>query len=71
MFQSNHLIGFGVGESGPLGMTATGGTITEDGDYKVHTFNASGTFTVTGNPSTVQYLVVAGGAGGGSEFELT
>jgi len=28
-------------------MTATGGTITTDGSYKVHTFTTSGTFTVT------------------------
>jgi hypothetical protein len=53
-------------------MTATGGTITEDGDYKVHTFTSSGTFTVTavGQDSTygnkVEYLVVGAGAGGGS-----
>jgi hypothetical protein len=51
-------------------ITATGGTITCDGDFKVHTFTGPGTFTVTsaGNPSgstTVDYLVVAGGAGGG------
>ncbi len=49
---------------------ATGGTITEDGNYKVHTFTGPGTFTVcaVGNSSgstTVDYLVVAGGAGGG------
>ena len=28
-------------------MTATGGTITTDGDYKVHSFTSSGTFTIT------------------------
>ena len=36
---------------------ATGGTITTDGDYKVHTFNSSGTFTVTTAPDYVEYLV--------------
>ena len=37
---------FGVDpEAAPDFMTATGGTITTDGDYKVHTFNSSGTFT--------------------------
>jgi len=51
-------------------MTATGGTITEDGDYKIHTFTGPGTFTVTcsGNPAalnTVDYLLIAGGGGGG------
>jgi len=49
---------------------ATGGTITCDGDYKIHTFTGPGTFTVTnaGSPSgstTVDYLVIAGGGGGG------
>ena len=49
-------------------LSATGGTITTDGEYKVHTFNSSGTFTVltvgTDN-DTVEYLVIAGGGGGG------
>ena len=49
---------------------ATGGTITDDGNFKVHTFTGPGTFTVcsVGNAAgsnTVDYLVVAGGAGGG------
>ena len=49
-------------------IAATGGTITTCGDYKIHTFNASGTFTVTcvGNPagsSTVDVALVAGGGG--------
>jgi hypothetical protein len=49
-------------------ITATGGTITTSGDYKIHTFTGPGTFTVTclGQPTnTVEYLVVAGGASGG------
>jgi hypothetical protein len=50
---------------------ATGGTITEDGNFKVHTFTGPGTFTVcaAGNASgsnTIDYLVVAGGSGGGA-----
>ena len=59
---------FGFGAGGGLSfMEATGGTITTDGDYKVHTFNSSGTFTVTtlGSEGTVEYLVIAGGASGG------
>lgn len=53
-----------------LFVTATGGTITTCGNFKIHTFTGPGTFTVTcaGNPggsSTVDYLVVAGGGGGG------
>ena len=50
-------------------ITATGGTITTDGDYKVHTFTGNGTFEVTqlGNAAgsnTVDWLAVAGGGGG-------
>jgi len=59
---------------GPRFITATGGTITESGDYKIHTFTGDGCFTVTltggcrpdDGPSNVDYLVVAGGGGGGS-----
>jgi len=52
-------------------VTATGGTVTCCGDYKIHTFTSPGTFTVTcaGNASgsdSVDYLVVAGGGGGGN-----
>lgn len=48
---------------------ATGGTITYDGDYQIHTFTSSGTFTVTlaGAPSTyLEFLVVGGGNNGSS-----
>ena len=52
-------------------VTATGGTITTSGDFKIHTFNSSGTFTVScaGNAAgsnSVAYLVLAGGGGGGN-----
>jgi len=60
----------------PAFTTATGGTITESGDFKIHTFTSPGTFTVTqlgnaptiptGGPSNVDYLVVAGGGAGAS-----
>jgi len=55
---------------GPQFITATGGTITTTGDYKIHTFTGDGCFVVSdgGNPvgsNTVDYLVVAGGGGGG------
>jgi hypothetical protein len=51
-------------------ISATGGTVTESGDYKIHTFTGDGCFVVScaGNPSgstAVDYLVVAGGGGGG------
>jgi len=47
---------------------ATGGTITTDGDFKVHTFTSSGTFTVTKttpSSNSVNYLIQAGGGSGG------
>ena len=49
-------------------ITATGGTITCSGDYKIHTFTSSGCFQVTaaGNAAgsnKVSYVVVAGGGG--------
>jgi len=52
-------------------VTATGGTITTSGDYKIHTFTGPGTFCVScaGNAcgsNTVDYMVVAGGGGGGA-----
>ena len=53
-------------------VTATGGTETTSGDFKIHSFTGPGTFSVTcaGNPAgsnTVDYVVVAGGGGcGGS-----
>ena len=40
------VLGFGAGGSGATFLTATGGTITEVGDFKLHTFTGSGTFTV-------------------------
>jgi len=49
-------------------VTATGGTITTSGDYKIHTFTSPGTFCVSagsGPLAEVDYLVVAGGAGAG------
>jgi len=53
-------------------MAATGGTVTTDGNFKVHAFTGPGTFCVSavGNPAgsdSVDYLVVAGGGGGGGE----
>src|SRR6056300_533720 len=53
-------------------ITATGGTITTSGNFKIHTFTGDGCFAVstigagpTGGPANVDYLVVAGGASGG------
>ena len=59
---------------GPTFITATGGTITTSGDFKIHTFTGDGCFVVStignsptvpiGGPSNVDYLVIAGGGGG-------
>ena len=51
-------------------ITATGGTVSCSGDYKIHTFTGPGTFCVSAISSApacnaVDYLVVAGGGGGG------
>jgi hypothetical protein len=48
-------------------MLATGGTVTESGSFKIHTFTTSGDFTVlfAGNASEV--MVVGGGGGGGRQ----
>ena len=44
--------------------TATGGTeFTYDGN-KIHVFTGDGTFTASGSPGTVEYVVIAGGGGG-------
>ena len=50
-------------------ISATGGTETTSGDFKIHTFTGPGTFQVTSAGSsagsnTVSYMVVAGGGGG-------
>ena len=54
-------------------VTATGGTETTSGNFKIHTFTGPGTFCVSasGNPTgsnSVEYIVVAGGASGGAGY---
>ena len=56
---------------GPLYVTATGGTVTTSGDFKIHSFTGDGCFVVscggnTAGSETVDYLVVAGGGSGGA-----
>jgi len=54
-----------------LFISATGGTVLTNGNFKTHVFTGDGCFVVStlgnpaGGPSNVDYLVVAGGAGGG------
>ena len=46
--------------------TATGGTITTNSGYRIHTFKSSGSFVVSGSGSLASdSLIVAGGGGGG------
>jgi hypothetical protein len=52
-------------ESPVGGCSAIGGTITEDGDYCVHTFITNGTFDTISNLNA-SILVVGGGGGGAS-----
>ena len=61
-------------ERGNAFITATGGTESTSGNFKIHKFTGPGTFTVTcaGTPDQrVDYLVVAGGGGGGGMTEAS
>ena len=54
--------------TGTIFITATGGTVVTNGDFKTHIFTSDGTFCVSagsGSRATVDYLVVAGAGGGG------
>jgi len=58
-------------ETGGAFITATGGTITTCGDFKIHTFTGPGTFCVSagaGPTAVADYLVIAGGGGGGTRW---
>ena len=50
-------------------ITATGGTVTTSGDFRIHTFTGDGCFSISeilpSSPGNVDYLVVAGGGGSG------
>ena len=52
----------------PVYPSISGGTITTDGDYKIHTFTSNGVLTITsiGNHPDVSILIVAGGGNGGN-----
>lgn len=44
---------------------ATGGSVTNEGGYVIHTFETSDDFVVLGDIPELEYLILAGGAGGG------
>jgi len=55
-----------------LYVTATGGTVTTCGDFKIHTFTSDGCFAVTcagsaSGSNKVSYTIVGGGGGGGGD----
>ena len=55
-------------------IVATGGTITESGNCRIHTFTGPGSFAVSGTAvcaaeNVVSYMVVAGGGGGGQNSQ--
>jgi hypothetical protein len=58
---------------GPTYIAASGGTETTSGDYKIHTFTSTGTFTVSsvgnsfGGGDGVSYMVIAGGGSGSGD----
>ena len=63
------VLGFGAGGVPPM-IEATGGTITESGDFRIHTFTGPGSFAVTkisgcSADNAMDYLVIAGGGAGG------
>ena len=76
VYKGNVLGWRNIGESF---IEATGGVISDYNDpgpgavYRAHIFSSSGSFDVTAAPpssNTVDYLVVAGGCGGGSTYPI-
>ena len=59
------VLGFGAG-GGKSFIEASGGTVTEDGNFKIHTFTGTGSFVVSKAPGdgVVDYIVLAGGGAG-------
>ena len=54
-----------IAGSGPSGVSATGGLVTDIGGHRIHTFYQDGSFVVGSTSGTVEVLVVGGGGGGG------
>jgi len=60
-------------DAGTQYLTATGGTVTQSGNYRIHTFNSTSNFVVSTlgvspAPNTVSYEVIAGGGSGGGGY---
>ena len=51
--------------AGSAPFEATGGTVTDVGGYRIHSFTNDGAFVVTAGSRSCEFLVVAGGGGGG------
>jgi hypothetical protein len=54
-----------VSAFGACNVNGTGGFIVDDGDFRVHIFTASGSFTAS-CAGTMDVLIIAGGGGGGA-----
>ena len=52
----------------PLTLADTGGTITADGSYTVHTFTTNDTYIVTSTKNITILVVAGGGSGGGKRL---
>lgn len=65
-------IGYGAVSSFATSISCsyTGGSISDSGGYRYHTFTSSGSF-ISNCSKAVDYLVVGGGGGGGGGFEGT
>ena len=48
--------------------SASGGTVTDGGGYRYHTFTSSGTFAVTKGTNDIEYLIIGGGGGGATSY---
>ena len=57
------ILGAAGGAAAPI--EGTGGTITTSGDYTLHTFTSSGTFTITAGSGDLWMVAVAAGGGSG------
>ena len=55
-----------TGTSAVVPFTATGGSVSNDSGYTIHTFVSSGNFVISEGSRNVDFLVVAGGGGNSS-----